>query len=97
MSHGFQLQGAFTWGKSIDTSSATVAGDAFGNSISSLNWFDPTLSRGLSDYNVGRILVVNGTWDVPTPKSISGPERWLAEGWETRTNLHCPRRSAFHS
>jgi hypothetical protein len=82
MSHGFQLQGAFTWGKSIDTSSATVAGDAFGNSISSLNWFDPTLSRGLSDYNVGRVLVVNGTWDVPTPKSISGPERWLAEGWE---------------
>jgi Carboxypeptidase regulatory-like domain/TonB-dependent Receptor Plug Domain/TonB dependent receptor len=82
MSHGFQLQGAFTWGKSIDTSSATVAGDAFGNSISSLNWFDPTLSRGLSDYNVGRILVVNGTWDVPTPKSFSGPERWLADGWE---------------
>src|SRR5437870_3415822 len=37
MSHGFQLQGTFTWGKSMDTSSATVAGDAFGNSISSLN------------------------------------------------------------
>src|SRR5882762_5792243 len=26
MSHGFQVQGAFTWGKSIDTSSATMAG-----------------------------------------------------------------------
>ena len=82
MSHGFQLQGAFTWGKSIDTSSATVAGDAFGNSISSLNWFDPSLSRGPSDFNVGRIFVVNGTWDVPTPKSFSGPARWLADGWE---------------
>jgi len=31
MSHGFQVQGTYTWGKSIDTSSATVAGDAFGN------------------------------------------------------------------
>ena len=68
MSHGFQAQGTFTWGKSIDTSSATVAGDAFGNSISSLNWFDPKLSRGLSDYNVGRTLVLNSIWDVPPPK-----------------------------
>jgi hypothetical protein len=82
MSHGFQLQGTFTYGKSIDTSSATVAGDAFGNSISSLNWFDPTLSRGPSDYNVGRTLVINGTWEVPTPKSFSGPARWLADGWQ---------------
>jgi len=29
MSHGFQVQGTYTWGKNIDTSSATVAGDAF--------------------------------------------------------------------
>ena len=82
MSHGFQLQGTFTWGKSIDTSSATVAGDAFGNSISSLNWFDMRLVRGLSDFNVGRTLVVNGTWDIPTAKSFSGPARWVADGWE---------------
>jgi len=82
MSHGFQVQGSFTWGKSVDTSSATLAGDAFGNSISSLNWFDPTLSRGLSDFNVGRTLVINGTWEVPTPKSFSGPARWLADGWQ---------------
>jgi hypothetical protein len=82
MSHGFQVQGTFTWGKSIDTSSATLAGDAFGNSISSLNWFDMSLTRGLSDYNVGRTVVINGTWDIPTPKSFSGPGRWLADGWE---------------
>src|SRR5258707_1640985 len=82
MSHGFQLQGTFTWGKSIDTSSATVAGDAFGNSISSLNWFDMRLTRGLSDFNVGRTLVVNGTWDIPTAKSFTGPARWIADGWE---------------
>ena len=82
MSKGFQLQGTFTYGKSMDTSSATVAGDAFGNSISSLDWFDMSLNRGLSDYNVGRTLVINGTWDIPSPKSWSGPERWIADGWE---------------
>jgi hypothetical protein len=85
MSRGFQVQGTFTWGKSIDTSSATLAGDAFGNSISSLNWFDMSLTRGLSDYTVGRTLVINGTWDIPTPKSFSGPARWLADGWELGT------------
>ena len=87
MSHGFQAQGTFTWGKSMDTSSATLAGDAFGNSISSLNWFDMSLTRGLSDFNVGRTLVLNATWDVPTPKSLSGPGRWLADGWELGTIL----------
>src|SRR5207245_10123801 len=55
---------------------------AFGISISSLNWFDMRLDRGLSDFNVGRTLVVNGTWDIPTAKSFSGPEKWIADGWE---------------
>jgi hypothetical protein len=85
MSHGFQMQGTFTWGKSTDTSSATLAGDAFGNSISSLDWFDMKLTRGLSDFNVGRTLVINGTWEVPTAKSFSGPARWLTDGWELGT------------
>ena len=82
MSHGFQIQGTFTWSKSIDTSSASVAGDSFGNSISSLPWFDLRLSRGLSDFNVGRTFVVNGTWEVPTPKSLAGPAQWALGGWE---------------
>jgi hypothetical protein len=82
MSHGFQVQGTFTWGRSIDTSSATGLGDPFSNSISSLNYFDTRLTRGLSDFNVGRTLVVNGIWDVPSPKSWSGPAHWIADGWE---------------
>jgi hypothetical protein len=82
MSHGLQVQGTFTWAKSMDTSSASVAGDTFGNSISSLHWFDLRLSRGLSDFNVGRTLVVNGTWELPTPKSFSAPARWPLGGWE---------------
>jgi len=82
LSHGFQVQGTYTWGKSMDTNSATLAGDAFGNSISSLNWFDMKLTRGLSDFNVGRTLVINGTWELPSAKSLSGPVRWLTDGWE---------------
>jgi hypothetical protein len=83
MSHGFQVQGTFTWGRSIDTSSATVAGDAFGNSIASPSFFfNPRASRALSDFNVARTLVINGLWELPSPKSISGPARFLTEGWQ---------------
>jgi hypothetical protein len=82
MSHGFQMQGTFTWGKTMDTSSATVAGDAFGNSISSLDYFDMKLNRGLADFNVGRTVVINGTWDVPSPKTWTGAAHWLSDGWE---------------
>jgi hypothetical protein len=82
MSHGFQMQGVFTWAKSIDTSSASVAGDTFGNSISSLHWFDMRLSRGPSDFNVGRTLVVSGTWELGTPKSRAAPAQWALGGWE---------------
>jgi len=82
MSHGLQAQGVFTWAKSVDTSSATMAGDAFGNSISSLPPYDIRSNRGLSDFNIGRTLVINGTWDVPSPKSLDGPGKWALDGWE---------------
>jgi hypothetical protein len=82
MSHGFQLQGSFTWGKSIDTGSATLAGDEFTNGLSSLPWYDARSVRGLSEFNIGRTLVINGTWQVPSLKSVSGPTAWITNGWE---------------
>jgi len=82
LSRGFQVQGVFTWSKSIDTSSASVAGDTFGNSISSLHWFNMRLGRGLSDFNVDKTLVVNGTWELGTPKALAAPAQWALGGWE---------------
>ena len=80
MNHGLRVQGSFTFAKSIDTSSATLVGDAFGNSVSSLNWFDLKLGRGLSDFDIRRVLVINTTWQVPTIKSASGPLGFVANG-----------------
>jgi hypothetical protein len=83
MSKGLQVQGSFTWGKAIDTNSAAVAGDQFANSISSWwNWFDPKLSRGVADFNIGKTLVINAIWEVPTLKSVSRPVGWITNGWE---------------
>jgi len=85
LNHGFQIQGSFTWGKSIDNNSGVIAGDQFSNSISSLDWFDLHLTRGLSDYNVGRTLVINATWLVPNPKGLSGALAWPLSGWQLST------------
>jgi len=82
LSRGLQAQLSYTWGKSIDTGSAALAGDTFGNSISSLPWFDLRLNRALSDFNIGRTLVLNTTWQVPSPKSLSGLAGWITGGWE---------------
>jgi hypothetical protein len=82
MSHGIQLQGSFTWGKSIDTGSATEVGDAFANGIASPQWFNLKLNRGLSDFNIGRTLILNGTWQVPQLRSLAGPAAWVVNGWQ---------------
>ena len=82
VAHGLHVQGSFTWGKSIDTSSTTMVGDAFSNSIASLHWFDLRLSRALSDFNITRTLVINGTWQVPERKSLSGATAFIVNGWQ---------------
>jgi len=82
MSHGFQLQGSYTWGKNIDTGSATDIGDPFTNSIASLLWFCNSCRRGLSDYNIAQTLVVNYLWDVPTPSNWGVVASHILGGWE---------------
>ena len=47
MSHGFQIQGAFTWGKSLDTSSSSFAGDNYSNNITpTIPWWDLSITKG---------------------------------------------------
>jgi hypothetical protein len=85
MSHGLQLQGSFTWSKSIDDSSGTGYADQFSNSMSSLVHFDNRLLRGVSDFNIGRTLVINGIWQVPTVKSLTGIAGGVVNGWQLQS------------
>ena len=82
MSHGLQAQASFTWGRSIDTSSAGSIGDNFHNAVSSLPWFDPKLNRGPSDFNVGKNLVINLEWEIPDSKWSFAPGQWALSGWQ---------------
>jgi hypothetical protein len=85
MSHGLQLQGSFTWSKSIDDSSGTGYADQFSNSMSSLYPFDNRLLRGVSDFNIGKTLVINGIWQVPTAKSLNRFVGGLVNGWQVQS------------
>ena len=85
MSHGLQLQGSFTWSKSIDDSSGTGYADQFSNSMSSLVHFDNRLLRAVSDFNIGRTLVINGIWQVPTAKSLNPIVGGLVNGWQVQS------------
>jgi len=80
VSHGFQVKGAFTWGKSIDTSSGSAAADTFTNEWNALPYYDFGLTKGRSAFDIKRNLVVNALWNPPTPKnSIAAP---LLGGWQ---------------
>src|SRR3984893_18636004 len=81
LSHGFEGQVSYTWGKGIDTGSATVIGDPFTNSIASPYNFWPG-RRGLSDYNIAQTFVVDYIWNVPAPKEWGRIASNVLGGWE---------------
>jgi Carboxypeptidase regulatory-like domain/TonB dependent receptor-like, beta-barrel len=82
MSHGFEAQASYTFGRSIDSSSGSTDGDQFQNGLTSMLFFDQGIRRGLSDFNQSHKIIVNFTWDVPSSKNLTGPVGWAASGWE---------------
>jgi hypothetical protein len=83
MGHGLQIQGAFTWSKSLDTSSSTQEGDSLYNSITSEHWFDlKALNYGPSDFNITRTLIINALWQIPSMKTGNGLVKAVANGWQ---------------
>jgi hypothetical protein len=83
MSHGFQIEGSYTWAKGIDTGSGSAASDQYRNSISTLLPFCPECRRGLSDTDIRHNFTANYVWNIPTPASFEGPAKAILGGWET--------------
>ncbi|MFI5057365.1 MAG: carboxypeptidase regulatory-like domain-containing protein [Candidatus Acidiferrales bacterium] len=82
ISHGLEFHAAYTWGKSIDTLSATEADDAFPNGLFNQLFFDQRTSRALSDFNVAQTFVLSFTWELPGPAWSSPLPKWAASGWQ---------------
>ena len=93
--YGMDVQVSYTFGKSIDTGSATIAGDQFENSVSSLPWFDMRLNRGPSDFNLAQNLSVHLSWEIPSAAFSSSAARWLTAGWQTVGNFQASTGSPF--
>jgi hypothetical protein len=81
----FNLEGAYTWEKAIDTGSATVIGDPFQTSISSPYFFCKRCRRGLSDFNIAQSFSVHFIWDLPSPKTWGFAGSQVLGGWELGT------------
>ena len=93
--YGLESQVSYTFGKSIDTGSATIAGDQFENSIASLPWFDMRLNRGISDFNLAQNLSVHLSWEIPSGRFSSSTMRWVMAGWQAVGNLQASTGSPF--
>ncbi|MFY9531033.1 MAG: TonB-dependent receptor [Candidatus Acidiferrales bacterium] len=95
MSHGFQAQGSYTWGKCIDNGSGGHIGDPYKNSLSSLIFFSRQSTHGPCDFQITHNFVLNYIWQVPGPKSGSGILSILAGGWEIGGILAASTGSPF--
>jgi TonB dependent receptor len=75
-SHGYTLQLAYTWSKSIDNGSLD---NGEGSSVSNPYNYHAG-ERGLSDFDRRHVIVLNGVWDLPFLKNGGWPSRVFG-GW----------------
>jgi Carboxypeptidase regulatory-like domain/TonB dependent receptor/TonB-dependent Receptor Plug Domain len=81
LNHGVQLQGSYTFSKSLDTGSGSFQ-TAYTNSLASMPLFDPRLRRALSDFDIRDNLLFNALWQLPAPKTDLKAVSWLLQGWQ---------------
>jgi hypothetical protein len=81
--HGLELRGAFTWQKSIDGYSSGIFPAQFQNSVGSL-FINRHLNRGVSDFDVGRVAVIDGLWQLPKTSAALPVLKALVNGWQVR-------------
>jgi hypothetical protein len=79
---GYQFQIAYTYSKSLDDDSQTIAGDTFANGINSPWWWLPKAFYGPSDFNVTHTLSINALYTIPTPKTWNGAMKQALADWE---------------
>jgi hypothetical protein len=79
---GLRLGLSYTWSKSLDNSSASIAGGTFTTDIQAPFLFSPQLFRGLSSFDVRHNFVFNYLWELPHPASGEGLIKTVTQGWQ---------------
>lgn len=83
LSHGFLIEGSYTFAKGLDDGSGGTAPDQYRNSISTPLWFCTQCIHGLSDTDIKHALSINYNWNIPTPGSFSAPAKAILGNWQT--------------
>jgi hypothetical protein len=79
---GFSFKAAYTWSKSIDFGSNTFSDNESTNTSGISYAFLRQLQKGVSDFDVTHNFVLNYSWTIPSPESLSGFSRAALMGWE---------------
>lgn len=81
---GLLLQASYTLAKATDDWSAGLLGnDDFDNGRgSATNWWCVECERGLSNFDVRHTLIVNGVYELPFGRSLTGLGGALVRGWQ---------------
>ncbi|OFW35510.1 MAG: hypothetical protein A3J28_07500 [Acidobacteria bacterium RIFCSPLOWO2_12_FULL_60_22] len=81
-SQGFQLQGVYTYARSIDTSSGLFSEEAQ-NAATGAQIPDQLFNeKALSNFDIRHSAILNFNYELPFGKSLSGVARQVFEGWE---------------
>ena len=81
-SAGLQVQGTYTWSKSLDTSAGLFSEEA-DNAATGVEIPDNIRNeKGLSNFDVRHNAVINVLYELPFGKSLKGAGRQLLSGWQ---------------
>ena len=93
MSHGFQGQVSYTYGKCRDLGSAPHTGDPYLNTIAAPVFTSKLFRVGACDFDIRQTLIGTFIWNLPGPKS--GLASYVAGGWELGTIVTATTGSPF--
>jgi hypothetical protein len=82
LARGLQVQGAYTWAKSIDTSSGFFPDEANNAATGALNPDRLFNEKGLSNFDIRHNSVINFNYELPFGKSLTGIAKHIGAGWE---------------
>ncbi|HUQ91991.1 MAG TPA: TonB-dependent receptor [Bryobacteraceae bacterium] len=81
---GFNFQSSYTFSRNIDTTQAsTFFSDATNDTTTAMPEYPGfNYNKGLSDYHSKHNWVMNGSWELPFGKRLTGASAKLLHGWE---------------
>ena len=92
---GLQLQASYTWSHSVNDASVSHGATDFGVIQVVQHPFDSKFDRGLSNFHVAHNFVVNGMWEIPWGRGLTGAPGALFGRWQLGAILQMASGSPF--